>query len=483
MQNERLISNKVIIICWNIVLTVIMAAYLVEVIKGERSILYFLILLILGYVPMVVADVKYYKDKSFERLKYWAAYGYLIFYLFTLLTSDTNMTFMYIFPILSALIVCNDYKLIRNVGIISVAGNVISVVLSAVTLTTITNDLMANWEIQIVGSLMVMVMAYDACKYSVKINDMKLERQKQTTVETLELAASVQQNVVQIYDETKQLEEVAINSSNGITEVVNSAKDTTESIEKQIVMTESIQELLKEESVIADEIQNAVASARGEVLNSVAGMDELDESAKKVNVRIDQVLGNMDELNRKAEEMMDIINIIGSIAGQTNMLALNASIEAARAGEAGRGFAVVADQINQLANQTKEATDSISALIGKLKAETETASDSVKQMTIISEEQNNIIYATGEKFKAIETAIDKIAEDVEKQASQLNEIKASNDLIVESANNIASFNEEVTAQMDITANTTNENLDIVGRVNTLVGNVVDELKKFKKNEM
>lgn len=480
MQQEKQIQNKVIVICWNIVLTVIAAAYLLEVIKGERSILYFAILLVIGLVPMVTADIQYKKDTSYAGLKYWAAYGYSVFYVFALLTSDTNLTFIYIFPILSALIVCNDYKLLRNVGIISVSANVISVAIKAITATAITADMIADWEIQVAGSLMVMIMAYVACKNSVKINDMKLDIQKQANEETLELAAAVQQNVVQIYDETKKLEEVATISSNGIAEVVKGAKDTTDSIENQIAMTESIQELLKEELVVTEDIKAAMGGAKEEVLNSAASMDELGESAKKVNARIEQVLGNMAELDQKAEEMKDIIDIIGSIAGQTNMLALNASIEAARAGEAGRGFAVVADQINQLANQTKEATDSISALIEKLKDETVNASDSVKQMTEISEEQNNIIYATGEKFKAIEVTIDKIAEDIEKQAEQLNEVKDANALIVESANSIAGFNEEVTAQMDTTADTTKENLNIVERVNNLVASVVDELKKFEK---
>jgi len=480
MQQEKQIQNKVIVICWNIVLVVIASAYLLEVIKGERTILYFAILLVVGLVPMLVADIQYKKDHSFPGLKYWAAYGYSLFYLFTLLTSDTSLTFIYIFPILSALIVCNDYKLLRNVGIISVVGNIISVVIKAITATAITADMIADWEIQIAGSLMVMIMAYVACKNSVKINEMKLEAQKQANEETLELAASVQQNVVRIYDETKRLEEVATISSNGISEVVSGAKDTTDSIENQIAMTESIQELLKEELIVTEEIKTAMGGAKAEVLNSAASMEELGESAKKVNSRIEQVLGNMAELDQKAEEMKDIIDIIGSIAGQTNMLALNASIEAARAGEAGRGFAVVADQINQLANQTKEATDNISALIEKLKDETVNASDSVKQMTEISEEQNNIIYATGEKFKAIEVNIDKIAEDIEKQAEQLNEVKDANALIVESANSIAGFNEVVTTQMDATADITKENLNIVERVNNLVASVVDELKKFEK---
>ena len=480
MQEELRISNKVFMLCWNVVMTVIGLAYLLEVIKGERTILYFLVLMAIGFIPLVIANVKYKKDNYYPQLKYWAGYAYSVLYLVVLLTSDTVMSFIYIFPMLSALIVCNDYKLLGNVGIISIVGNLISVVIRAVTASQITADMTAYWEIQICGTVLIMVAAYLSCKYSVKINDGKLEIQKQMTEATIQQAIHVQEMAVQIYDETKRLEEVATVSTNGIAEVVNGAKDTTDSIQNQIQMTGTIQELLQEELQIAGEIQKAVDAARDEVGQSVASMDDLGNSAKKVNARIEQVLDNMKELNHKAEEVKSIIGIIGSIAGQTNMLALNASIEAARAGEAGRGFAVVADQINQLANQTKEATDSISGIIEKLKVETEHASESVKQMTDISEEQNTIIYATGEKFKEIETAIDAITENVDKQAVQLDEIRDSNALIIESANSIASFNEEVTAQMDATAGATEQNLNIVERVNALVGDVVDELKKFEQ---
>ena len=162
------------------------------------------------------------------------------------------------------------------------------------------------------------------------------------------------------------------------------------------------------------------------------------------------------------------------------MLALNASIEAARAGEAGKGFAVVADQITQLARQTKDATDNIAAIIEKLKSETEHASESVKQMTDISEQQNDIIYETGEKFKKIETVISEIDQVAKKQSLQLIELKDSNNRIGQSATGIATFNEEVTSQMDATAGTTEENLKIVERVNALVAGVVEELQKFEK---
>lgn len=482
MREERRISNTVFMLSWNVVMIIIAAAYLLEVIKGERTILYYLVLMLVGFIPLVMADIKYKKDKSDYRLKSFAGYGYLVFYLAVLMTTDTSMAFIYIFPVSSALIVCNDYKLLRNVGIVSFLGNIAAVVVRIVTSSAVTAGQIADWEIQILGTALIMIASCVACKNSVKIHDRKLELQKQKSEETLKQAAKVEENVIRIYEETKRLTEVANISSNGIAEVLNGTKETTDSIQNQIQLTEDIQGLLDEELTTAEEIGKAVAEARADVEDSMNSMQELSGSAQTVNERIEQVLGNMSELNSNAEEVKSIIGIIEKIAGQTNMLALNASIEAARAGEAGKGFAVVADQITQLANQTKSATDNIAAIIEKLKSETDYASQSVKKMTDISEKQNGIIYETGEKFKKIEDAISEIEKNVEKQSVHLDALKNSNERIVESVSGIASFNEEVAAQMDTTADTTEENLQIVERVNGLVGNVVEELKNFDKND-
>ena len=72
------------------------------------------------------------------------------------------------------------------------------------------------------------------------------------------------------------------------------------------------------------------------------------------------------ELSKAAARIGDVVELINTIAGQTNLLALNATIEAARAGDAGRGFAVVASEVKSLANQAKQATDTISSEIDAL---------------------------------------------------------------------------------------------------------------------
>jgi methyl-accepting chemotaxis protein len=96
-------------------------------------------------------------------------------------------------------------------------------------------------------------------------------------------------------------------------------------------------------------------------------MTKSRETATMATGRIDAADQQAQKLNDAAQAMGGIVELIGNITGQINMLALNATIESARAGEAGRGFAVVASEVKNLANQARQATDTISREIDQLR--------------------------------------------------------------------------------------------------------------------
>ena len=123
----------------------------------------------------------------------------------------------------------------------------------------------------------------------------------------------------------------------------------------------------------------------------------------------------VERLENHAREISEISHLVGEIADQTHLLALNASIEAARAGEEGQGFAVVADAVKKLAYQSTEAVEKIHALIEQMQNETEQTAVQINAQAELAAQKS----ARGEASIA---AMREIVEQTEKVASYVERI-------------------------------------------------------------
>ncbi|MDH5483621.1 MAG: methyl-accepting chemotaxis protein [Gammaproteobacteria bacterium] len=126
---------------------------------------------------------------------------------------------------------------------------------------------------------------------------------------------------------------------------------------------------------------DAAAKGNQVVTETVKSIDELAGVVESATVSIKK-------LEAESEQIGSVLEVINGIAGQTNLLALNAAIEAARAGEQGRGFAVVADEVRSLACRTQEATEEIKSMIESLQ---QGAKNSVSQMELGRDKAHNTV--------------------------------------------------------------------------------------------
>jgi methyl-accepting chemotaxis protein len=194
----------------------------------------------------------------------------------------------------------------------------------------------------------------------------------------------------------------------------------------------------------------AVATAGAQ---AVQGADDAMTSVRDASNQAGAVIR---ALNAKSTEIGSIVGTIGSIAEQTNLLALNAAIEAARAGEQGRGFAVVADEVRKLAEESQTASASIAALIAEIQAETQQAVSVVEEGARRTEDGAAVVAQAREAFEQIGASVEDVTARVGAIAAAVQQIAASAASVGERVTDVASVAEESSASAEQVSASTQE---------------------------
>ncbi|NUT73760.1 HAMP domain-containing protein [Pseudomonas sp. C1C7] len=240
-----------------------------------------------------------------------------------------------------------------------------------------------------------------------------------------ELIGGISDGVTQIASAAEELSAVTEQTSAG----VNSQKVETDQVATAMnEMTATVQEVARN----AEEASEAAVAADQQAREGDKVVGEAIAQIERLALEVGLSTEAMGELKRESDKIGSVLDVIKSVAQQTNLLALNAAIEAARAGEAGRGFAVVADEVRSLAQRTHKSTEEIEELIVSLQNGTQqvaTIMDNSRNLTDSSVELTRRAGGSLESItrtvSAIQAMNQQIAAAAEQQSAVAEEINRS----------------------------------------------------------
>lgn len=483
-------ANKRAGITWLALIFIATIYYGIKTKNGEIARGYFIAFTVVGWVTYITGYiVSMIKGKAAKEYKWVLGICYLLFYAVIAWTALDKISYIFILPLLSILILYKDPKFIKMIMwftlFVLISSNIYKGVAKGMM------DFVASEERALQFAIVLCCFACTnmAIRHLVESDGAltgSIESELAQVVQTVEQVKDASNSIVdgvtvvrELADENKQGANNVVKDMGTLAKNNDILNDKTVS---SIEMTKVIDTQVKDVSDLMEEFSKLIEKSVEHADLSADELTEVVDITNRMSVLSSKIETILETFKKEFENVKQETSTIEGITSQTNLLALNASIEAARAGEAGKGFAVVADQIRSLSSGTQDSSNSIMEALSHLEATSDEMLESItetveliqlniEKVSTVNKSVSDITSdatSLGDNIKIVDSAVKQVENSNETLTANMNQVGEIMQIMTDSINNAEQTTKTMLSKYEASARSATD-------IESVVGELMEEL--------
>ena len=483
-------ANKRAATTWLYLMVVVTIFYVAKVAANDVKASFVIVFSIVGWAEFIFALVRLKVVGLHDgKFKWILGFGYLLFYAVIAWTSMDEVSYVFVLPLISIMVLYKDTKLMKTMMWITLfvlmSSNMYKGKAKGMMEFVSSPECALQFAI-VICCFLCTIMAIHHLQQSDGALTGSIQSNLERVVQTVEKVKGASNQIVDGVTVVRELAEENKVGANNVVKEMNELSNNNGALNDKtmssIEMTNVIDTQVNNVAELMEQVVELIEASIDHAHTSSTELEEVVETTSKMAELSNEVEQILEEFKKEFANVKEETGTIVGISSKTNLLALNASIEAARAGESGKGFAVVADQIRELSSGTKESSGTIMEALARLEDISEKMLQSISETVELIQLNMQKVTHVNQSVTNITNDATSLGENIKVVDAAVKEVETSNKTLVDNMKQVYDIMEIMTGSINVAEDTTQAMLskyeessnNAVG-IENVVGQLMEEL--------